>query len=228
MGHAVIGEMEMPVLGREEDAADSFATLTMLKLGTDFSRRVLIESAKGWFLSNQRDEKEGEMLPYYDQHEMDMQRAYQIVCFMVGSDPEKFKELAEATKLPEERRTTCKTDYGNTAWSWQTMLKPHSRPADQPKQKIEVIYGDGKGKLEVYARLFRDVGFLENMAEHLVDRFTWPRPFVMEMRSCGDSNAHWSGKTRKLEICYELAQDFAELYRDYGKELKPPKGKKQR
>ena len=35
---------------------------------------------------------------------MNLQRAYQIVCFMVGSDPEKYKELADETKLPEDRQ----------------------------------------------------------------------------------------------------------------------------
>jgi hypothetical protein len=33
IGHAVIGEMEMPVLGREEDAADAFAIYAALWFG---------------------------------------------------------------------------------------------------------------------------------------------------------------------------------------------------
>jgi hypothetical protein len=36
LGHAVIQELGLPVLGRQEDAADSFATLALLKLGTNF------------------------------------------------------------------------------------------------------------------------------------------------------------------------------------------------
>ena len=35
MGHGVINEMNLPVLGREEDAADSFAITTALRLNTD-------------------------------------------------------------------------------------------------------------------------------------------------------------------------------------------------
>ena len=52
MGHGLINEMNMPVLGREEDAADSFAVVTALKMGSGFSERVLIEAAKGWVLSS--------------------------------------------------------------------------------------------------------------------------------------------------------------------------------
>src|SRR5262245_19776632 len=37
VGHMLISEMGLPVLGREEDAADAFATLTGLKLDNGFS-----------------------------------------------------------------------------------------------------------------------------------------------------------------------------------------------
>jgi len=47
--HALVSEMGLPVLGREEDAADAYATVTMLKLGTSFSNRVLVEAAKAGF-----------------------------------------------------------------------------------------------------------------------------------------------------------------------------------
>jgi hypothetical protein len=228
IGHAVIGEMEMPVLGREEDAADAFAIYAALWFGDDFSHRILAEATQGWFLSDRRDRKEGEKLAFYGAHGIDVQRAYQVVCFMVGSDPAKFKDLADKSKLPEDRRQTCQRDWRNTAWSWETMLKPHFRATDAAKQKIDVIYGEGKGELAIYARAFRAIQFLEIVAEDLADRFAWPRPIVVEMRSCDNANASWSGKTRTLLICYELAQEFAELYRDYGQIKTATKSKRGR
>jgi Putative metallopeptidase len=228
IGHAVIGEMEMPVLGREEDAADAFAIYAALWFGDDFSYRILVQATQGWFLSDQKDRKEGEKLAFYGAHGIDVQRAYQVVCFMVGSDPAKFKELADKTKLPEDRRATCKRDYGNAAWSWEKMLKPHFRATDAPKQKIEIVHGEAKGELEVYARSFQAIQLLEIVAEDLADRFAWPRPFVIEARSCGSANASWSGKDRRLLICYELAQEFAELYGEYGQTRTAAKSKRQR
>ena len=228
IGHAVIGEMEMPVLGREEDAADAFAIYAALWFGDDFSHRILFEATQGWFLSDRRDRNEGNNIAFYGEHGIDLQRAYQVVCFMVGSDPAKFKDLADKTKMPEDRQKTCQRDYGNTAWSWEMMLKSHLRAPDAPKQKIEIIYGEGEGKLEIYARTFRAIKFLETVAEDLADRFAWPRPFVIEMRSCNEANANWSGKLRRLLICYELAQEFAELYRDYGQTKTAAKPKRPR
>jgi putative metallopeptidase DUF4344 len=57
MGQVHISEMHLPVLGREEDAADTFAALRLLQIGTDFSRRSLADAAKGWFLNDRRDQQ---------------------------------------------------------------------------------------------------------------------------------------------------------------------------
>ena len=221
LGHGINAEMELYVLGREEDAADSFAITTALRVGNDFSRRVLVEAAKGWFLTDKRDNKGVASLAYYDEHSLDKQRAYQIVCLLVGSDPAKFKELANETKLPEERQETCSRDYNLALYSWDKALKPYRRAADQPKTKFSVTYGEAVGELELYARTFRSIQFLEIIAEHAASTFVWQAPFTMEMRSCGDVDAYWSISNRKLNLCYEMAKEFAELYRDFGHEEIP-------
>jgi hypothetical protein len=107
-------------------------------------------------------------------------------------------------------------------WSWETLLKPHLRAAEQPTQHVEVVYGPASGKLDVYARCFRELRFLEPLVEHLVHHFAWPKPLVMEMQSCGEIGANW--RSRRLKLCYEMAEDFAELNSEYGgrlKQLKP-------
>ena len=35
------------------------------------------------------------------------------------------------------------------------------------------------------------------------------------MQTCGFPNARWDLESHKLIMCYELAADFADLYRDY-------------
>src|ERR1041384_2238055 len=139
--HALISELGIPVLGREEDAADALATIVALKMGDAFADRVVTNAARGWFLSDQRDKKDGVPNTYYDEHGMDLQRAYYIVCLMVGGKPDKFGGLAEEVKLPEERQGTCQGDYSNASWSWEQVLKPHMRKKEDPKTKITVTYG---------------------------------------------------------------------------------------
>jgi putative metallopeptidase DUF4344 len=215
IGHVHVSDMNLPVLGREEDAADAFAALTMLKLGTSFSHRVLTEASKGWFLSDRRDQQTGAAPLYYDEHSLSQQRAYQVVCLMVGSDPVKFKDLAKETKLPESRQESCKDDYVIASRSWDKVLDQHRRTSEQPETRIEVAYSDAKGDLDVFARSFRAVHILEAVAQRSAATYRWPEPFALKMESCGRAGASWDDKTRILKMCYELAFDFAELYRAY-------------
>ena len=99
-GHAVIRQMDIPVTGREEDAADIFATLMALMCTDDFADRVLANAALGWFFSDRRGRRRGDKLDYYDEHGLDLQRAYGVVCLMVGSNMTKFAGVAMAAKLP--------------------------------------------------------------------------------------------------------------------------------
>ncbi len=215
MGHVHISEMHLPVLGREEDAADTFAALTMLKIGTSFSQHGLADAAKGWFLDDRREQQIGEKPLFYDEHNLSLQRAYQLVCLMVGSDPVKFKDLANETKMPESRQKSCGRDYAKASSAWNKVLLPHRRVPGQPEAQIKIVYGGGKGRFDAFAQMFRSVRFLETVAEHAKADYVWPSPFTLEMQSCGHPGADWDDETRKVTLCYEFAFDFAELYRAY-------------
>ena len=216
LGHTTIGELDLPVLGKEEDAADSFASLTLIHIKSEFSEHVLAEAAKGWFMADRRDKKDGEPVVYYDEHGLNQQRAFQIVCYMVGADPVRFKDLAAEVKLPKDRQESCSEDYRKAAKSWGVLLQPHVRAADRPKTKIDAVYGEAKGKLEIAAQIGRSIRLLDGVASQSSELVVWPAPFSLEMQTCGFINAKWDQSTRKLTLCYELAEDFAELYRDYG------------
>ena len=215
MGHAHITEQGLPVLGREEDAADSFAVVTMLKMGSSFSHRMLVQAAMGWFLNAYRDQQQGIKLAFYDEHGLNQQRAYQIVCLMVGSNPARFDDLAKEASLPEDREATCRGDYSNASWSWDMVLKPHRRTAGQPQTKIEAIYGDGGENYGMFAESFHSIRLLETVAERASEEYVWRAPFAMEFRTCGRPWAGWNLPARRLTVCYELAADLAQLYRDY-------------
>ena len=218
IGHAQIHEMGLPVLGREEDAADGYASIMMLAMKDEFSDRVLMEAAKGWFYSDRRDRMEHAPLVFYDSHSLSQQRAYQIVCYMVGSDPEKFARLAEETGLPEDRRSTCQGDFSNAEWSWNKLLENHRRTT-QPPTDISVRYGEPTARLAVFARAMKSIQLLETIAQRLSDKYVWRAPFVMEAKACGDAGADWNLATRTLTLCYEMAEDFAALHSSYGSEM---------
>jgi hypothetical protein len=215
MGHLIVAEMRLPILGREEDAVDTYAALRLLKIGTRFSEHALAEASKNWFLNARRDQATGAKPIYYGEHSLSQQRAYRIVCLMVGSDPVKFKGLADGIKVPQQRQQTCQKDYALASSSWDMVLKPHWRVPDHPQTQINVVYSEPPSHLAGFARSFRAIRMLEAVAQRSAADFAWPAPFTLEMRSCGGPEAAWSEQTRILRVCYELAFDFAELYRAY-------------
>ena len=226
IGHAVIREMGVPVVGREEDAADFFSTLMALMCEEGFGDRVLANAALGWFLSDRRDRRDQRgrrdhdaEANYYGEHGMDLQRAYTVVCLMVGSNPGKFASLADAAKLPPERQMTCQDDYLNAKWSWDQVLQSHLRKPGQAKTTINVVYGPGNGKYDAHAAVSRQMKLLETIAESLSDRFAWRAPISLEMQTCGESNARFEFRTKKVIVCYELADEFSDLYRRYGRSM---------
>src|SRR4051812_40764631 len=213
--HAMIGEMGIPVLGKEEDAADALATIVAIKMGVSFADRVVVNAARGWFLSDQRDRMQGIPTNFYDEHGMDLQRAYSIVCLLVGGKPERFSGLANEVKLPEERQASCQDDFSNASWSWEQALKSHKRKPEDPKTKIDTKYAEA-GNYSNLAELGARLKILEAVAEWLSEDFVWRRPISLEMQQCGSPGARWDLSSQKIIVCYEIIREFVQLYRDYG------------
>jgi hypothetical protein len=159
-----------------------------------------------------------------------LQRDYNNICLMVGSDPARFEDLAFETNLPEERQGTCVGDYSNASWSWDRALKPYLRAAGQERQKYEIIYGKAEGSYDIFERALRVTQIMERVADHLADLYAWKKPFAIEVRMCGDTNANRSVVEHKLFLCYELAEEFVQLYKLHGEEplakLSPPSGER--
>jgi hypothetical protein len=214
MGHALADQFHLPTLGRAEDAADSFATIALLDVGSEFSINVLVQAARGLFLSDRRDRKQREELDFSEAHGLDRQRAYQIICLMVGSDQEQFKELADWVRMPRDRQRTCASDYEDAKYAWHSLLEPHRNADGQPTATIEVAYEAGQVDRERYARSFQSLEVLEALSDY-ASRYALPRPIKMVMASCGDANAAWVSSANAETLCYELADDFFNLYDGY-------------
>lgn len=225
LGHTAVSEFDLPVLGREEDAVDTFATLAFLHIGSDFSRRVLIDAARGHYLIGERSLQQGQQPVLYGEHGLDKQRAYQIICLMVGSDPDVFWGVAARAGMPPERKETCQGDFERAEVSWVRLLQRHFRPAATrpsflerllhlpPKQgdKIAVSYGDATGQNAAYRDALKAVGALELVRDFAERNLVFPKRLVLEAKTCGEPNAYWDPRERRITLCYELVPSFVEL-----------------
>ena len=93
---------------------------------------MLVDAARGLLLIGERETRMGVQPAFYGEHGLDQQRAYTIVCLMVGSDPATFGDLAQRANLPAERQETCQGDFDQAKASWLRLLGPHFRATTRP------------------------------------------------------------------------------------------------
>ncbi|HEX8752569.1 MAG TPA: DUF4344 domain-containing metallopeptidase [Solirubrobacterales bacterium] len=121
-GHALIADYELPILGKEEDAADAIATALLLK--AEGGAGYAAAAAAFWADFSGRQEPPA-IADYADQHSLDLQRAFDILCWVAGSSEKSFEEVAELEVLPESRLATCPQEYQQVVTSITKELEPH-------------------------------------------------------------------------------------------------------
>ncbi|WP_417684065.1 DUF4344 domain-containing metallopeptidase [Roseibium sp.] len=210
-GHMLVSELKLPVLGQEEDAVDNLATISMLA-HNDGEMDVLLSSAMvGWFLTT---EDEVGDLAFYDEHDLNLQRGYRMLCLMVGSDPAAFGELASDLGLPPERIETCRTDYDQAVSSWEKVTDHHLKVSQGPGRKIAVRYGAASEPLELMAVFLQQSLLMEIVAEEIDSLYALPQEITFRSMTCGAKNAYWDPELREMTLCYELVEHFAATYLD--------------
>ncbi|MEM1299991.1 MAG: DUF4344 domain-containing metallopeptidase [Pseudomonadota bacterium] len=204
--HLLVTELELPVVGQEEDAADGFATLMMMEDESEDRVESLLDVAELWIVSHERDEAEGLEPAYYGEHDLDAQRGLRVICFLAGESPDRAGALLDAWGVPGDRAESCEFDFALALDSWDALLDPHLR-GGAPGQSITIHYGTG-GRWE---SLLRETEMLEYVAETLDARFVLPEGLVIEAISCDEPTAFWDPEERRAVLCYELMDDFALL-----------------
>lgn len=113
LGHALVDLKRAATFGREEDNADQIATLLLLE---DNLRRNHAESNVTmlgvfdfWQANNNQYLSKHELT---GQHSPGLQRAFNVICWAIGSDPNsRYKYLAQMTRFPLQRIDSCVKEY---------------------------------------------------------------------------------------------------------------------
>ena len=204
-GHLLVHELGLPVLGKEEDAADSLAVVQIFKNTKDEDElfNTMNDVADGWYYSslNMTDED----IDTYDDHSLDIQRANTMVCMMVGANPDEFGETADAYEMDADQQDACAETYQQAVDSWDKELLPHLAKA--PGAEIPVTY-EKAGKFQQYADELQSRKVLENLADELRTNYALPGPVTIAAKQCDDANAFYDPETHSITYCYELAADM--------------------
>jgi hypothetical protein len=124
VGHALIDLLDVPVTGREEDAVDQLSAWVLLD-GAEGDAAVL--NAAVSFYAGDSSGATIDEGSFADEHSLDQQRFYNMVCWVYGSDPDGYVSLVEDGHLPAERAERCPGEYARLDRSWSRLLEPHIR-----------------------------------------------------------------------------------------------------
>ena len=120
--HALIHNFELPVLGREEDAADGISTVVLLK--AEEGALYAIDAAEFWEAFSGRQDPP-DLAEYADNHSFDRQRADNILCWVAGSNEGILEAFLENEILPEDRLAACPGEWELLRSSAEQVLAPH-------------------------------------------------------------------------------------------------------
>jgi hypothetical protein len=130
VGHAVFDYLRVPVLGREEDAADQFAAYLLLEFAKSDARRLIAGVAYAYHLDASKPTTKKN--PFADEHGLPAQRLYNVLCTAYGADSKLFADVVEKGYLPQERAEGCEGEYGQLVWAMTKLIRPY---IDQKRAK---------------------------------------------------------------------------------------------
>jgi len=123
--HAIFDMLRVPVLGREEHAADQVSAYIMLHLGKAESRRLIGGVAYAYKTEVEAATAPLSMTQFADVHGTPAQRYYDVLCIAYGADAQLFGDFVEKGYLPKERAEDCKDEYRQVAHAYEQLIGPH-------------------------------------------------------------------------------------------------------
>ena len=134
--HALFAVFEIPVLGREEDAADQVAAYSLLQLGDDMTRRMI--GGVAYNLSAEAKHSKVNRKAFANEHGLPAQRFFNLVCIAYGAKPQLFADVVEKGYLPKDRAEGCEDEYSQVAYAVSTLLGPHMDKAVAAEKKAKL------------------------------------------------------------------------------------------
>jgi hypothetical protein len=130
MSSAVYDVLDVPIWGREQDAADKLAAFLMLQFGKDTARKLL-NGAAYFFEASDRTWTGSD---FSDTRGPDVQRFYNYLCIAYGGDKRTFSDFVEGQSkggrsqrvdlLPQHRAVQCAKEYNDLKWAFDSTIMP--------------------------------------------------------------------------------------------------------
>ncbi len=214
LGHALVREFDLPILGNEETLADSFATHFLTYHLPE--RAVAVLEARVTSLMSEARDVDREVWTVTGEHNSDARRAYQIAALAVAADPERYASVADLVDMSARDRRASR-DYGSEIHrSWRRTLAPLWMPGDVTSTESRVVCESDDPLL---AQLCADS--LVDEIRAALSRFDWHSQVTVRFVG-GDGGAGWSRSKRTVTVHGEYVRRFVEQGRAETSRATPP------
>ncbi len=222
LGHALIGETQLPATGPEEDVADEFSAIIMgmIAQGGDQNTplgHAISDSAEYaslfWFYAGVQSMDSDLAQSWQDEHAPGLKRFRNSFCMLYASNPKEYEDLAQKVDFEDTTKQRCMDDYSKRLNAWNAILSTVMRPQgstgggtlsvrfEQPStdtgRMVKALLGDT-------GDMARVVGFLGQM-------FNWPRDLQVVFRDCEDVNAWYSPDDASITMCYQMTEFASQI-----------------
>ena len=192
IGHGLVREFDLPILGNEETLADTFATYY---IATHMPERAMaiLEARVSSLMIEAREVPRTEWT-VKGEHNSDARRAYQIVAIAMAVDSGKFEPLASLVDMNQSDIRKA-VDYGSEIQrSWRRILKPLWMPDGQKSNEARTI-------IEEQSQFAGAIsgGKLHREIDDALKSFDWHSQVKVVFAS-GDGGAGWSRSKRTVTV----------------------------
>ena len=121
--HALFDQLHIPILGRQEEAADVLASVMILHMRSRSARETVMGIASMY--AQEAKEEKIHKKKLADVHLLAEQRYYNWLCLAYGAKPRLFSELVRDSYLTPERAESCQDEYRSASYAVAKLMGPY-------------------------------------------------------------------------------------------------------
>jgi hypothetical protein len=202
-GHALIDVADLPVLGREEDAADMIMSLMIERLWDPENALYILYDVTWAYELAIAESGDAEITEetYADTHGLDQQRYYNAVCLYLGADPDGRMAVATELGLPDSRAEGCAWEYYEADADWSAAMSHIPEGDGTPG----FVLADPDATDPITIALIPEIAALN-------DLYQLPVEITVKVEPCNEANAFYWGEERSITMCTEYADWMVDLW----------------
>lgn len=194
IGHAMLREFDLPILGPEEDIADDFATIYVHLIFPSRAGDIVTARAR-------QNLADGATPAPFSEYRGDAQRAGRAICVLYGQDPARFEAMAQMFDLDGDAAASCRDFATELGRSWRRTLARYRMPPDARVTEVGLSVAETE-----YAQTLASSAFGE-AAYKLLSGIDWHSRITLAIEDC-DGGAGWSRNGRRITICDAYVERF--------------------